>query len=82
MNEDVLPLSRVRKIIKADPDVNLLSSDAVFVVTKAAELFLGKFTWMAYESASQENRKTILTRDLEKVSKNVDEFFFLEDLFN
>lgn len=30
-----LPISRIKKIMKADPDLNLASQDAVFIVTKA-----------------------------------------------
>lgn len=30
-----LPLSRIKSIIKMDPDVNLASQEAVFLITKA-----------------------------------------------
>jgi hypothetical protein len=34
-----IPLTRVKRIIKSDPDVKLISSDACFVVTKATVIF-------------------------------------------
>jgi hypothetical protein len=34
-----IPLTRVKRIIKSDPDVKLISTDACFVVTKATVIF-------------------------------------------
>ena len=35
-----LPVSRVRLIIKSDPDVSSVSEEAVFMITKATEAFI------------------------------------------
>ncbi|KNE59127.1 hypothetical protein AMAG_03464 [Allomyces macrogynus ATCC 38327] len=76
----VFPHARIRKIIRADPDVNIISADAVFVVAKAAELFLEKLSWVAYETANGERRRTVQYRDLVAAVESVDEYFFLEDI--
>jgi len=31
-----LPIARVKRIVKADPDVKLISSDATFLIAKSA----------------------------------------------
>jgi sorbitol-specific phosphotransferase system component IIBC len=36
----LLPLARVKRIIKSDPDVKLISSDACFLVAKATVILL------------------------------------------
>jgi len=36
-----LPPGRVKLIMKMDPDVNIIASDAVFLLTKATESFIG-----------------------------------------
>ncbi|KNE57951.1 hypothetical protein AMAG_18359 [Allomyces macrogynus ATCC 38327] len=75
----VFPHARIRKIIRADPDVNIISADAVFVVAKAAELFLEKLSWVAYETADGERRRTVQYRDLVAAVELVDEYFSLEE---
>lgn len=35
LTESILSLTRIRRIIKADPDTKQISSDAVFLITKA-----------------------------------------------
>ena len=34
------PVSRVKKIVNVDPDVNICSNNAAFVITLAAEMFV------------------------------------------
>ncbi|KAJ1502945.1 hypothetical protein HMI54_014832 [Coelomomyces lativittatus] len=76
----VFPLSRIRNLIKEDEDIKHITNDAVFIVSKAAELFLQKFSWTVYEVANSDKRKIIQYKDLVYAIDTVDEYFFLEDI--
>lgn len=39
-----LPLARVRKIVKTDPDINLVNQEAIFLITKATVSILEDLT--------------------------------------
>jgi histone H3/H4 len=54
-----LPLSKVKSIIKLDPEVNLVNADAVFLVTKATEAFVKQLSAEAFNHAAQQKKKTI-----------------------
>ncbi|XP_040548420.1 DNA polymerase epsilon subunit 4 isoform X6 [Gallus gallus] len=83
-----LPLSRVKALVKADPDVSLASQEAVFVLARAAvrsgagpgraELFVETIAKDAFVYAQQGKRKTLQRKDLDNAIEAVDEFAFLE----
>ncbi|KAJ8917774.1 hypothetical protein NQ315_010680 [Exocentrus adspersus] len=74
-----LPLSRVKAMMKKDPDCDLLSQDAVFLTTKATEMFID---FMTRESAKHVTvmgkRKTVSRKDVETVIQNIPELCFLD----
>ncbi|KAF8974851.1 hypothetical protein BGZ52_009527, partial [Haplosporangium bisporale] len=59
-----LPVARVKRIIKEDKDITMVSNDAVFLISMATELFLESFTTKAFNLAKMEKRKTIAYKDL------------------
>ncbi|XP_066491896.1 DNA polymerase epsilon subunit 4 [Tiliqua scincoides] len=73
-----LPLTRVKALVKADPDVSLASQEAVFVLARAAELFVETIAKDAYVYAQQGKRKTLQRKDLDNAIEAIDEFAFLE----
>ncbi|XP_063003365.1 DNA polymerase epsilon subunit 4 [Elgaria multicarinata webbii] len=73
-----LPLSRVKSLVKADPDVSLASQEAVFVIARAAELFVETIAKDAFVYAHQGKRKTLQRKDLDNAIEAIDEFAFLE----
>lgn len=73
-----LPLSRVKALVKADPDVTLAGQEAIFILARAAELFVETIAKDAYCCAQQGKRKTLQRRDLDNAIEAVDEFAFLE----
>uniref|UniRef100_A0A4W3IFN0 Transcription factor CBF/NF-Y/archaeal histone domain-containing protein n=1 Tax=Callorhinchus milii TaxID=7868 RepID=A0A4W3IFN0_CALMI len=75
-----LPLSRLKGLIKADPEVSLASQEAVFAIGKAAELFVEMIARDAYFYALQGKRKTLQRKDLDNAVDATDEFAFLEAL--
>ncbi|CAG8669003.1 14275_t:CDS:2 [Cetraspora pellucida] len=60
----VLPIARVKRIIKEDDEVTMCAADATFVIAVAAELFIGHFVKQGLEQANSEKRRNVLYQDL------------------
>uniref|UniRef100_A0A1Y1LJ31 Transcription factor CBF/NF-Y/archaeal histone domain-containing protein n=1 Tax=Photinus pyralis TaxID=7054 RepID=A0A1Y1LJ31_PHOPY len=73
-----LPLTRVKTIMKLDPENGKISQDSVVLVTKAAELFLQYLGREAAKYAMQSKRKTVQRRDINTVIDSVPQLCFLE----
>ncbi|KAI0232583.1 DNA polymerase epsilon subunit 4 [Lamellibrachia satsuma] len=73
-----LPLSRIKHMVKLDPDVTLASQDAVLMIARATELFIQDLTKEAYSSTMHSKRKTVQKKDLDVAVDNVDYFAFLD----
>lgn len=73
------PVSRVRKIMKADFDVGLCQNDAVLAMAAAAEVFIDHFISTCSRPSDAERRKTITYRDVaQTVVEDVRLHFLLE----
>ncbi|KAG0227601.1 hypothetical protein BGW42_002823 [Actinomortierella wolfii] len=75
-----LPAARIKRIIKEDKDINMVSNDAVFLISLATELFLESFTSKAYGLARMEKRKTVFYKDLANAVSQYDTLEFLQDV--
>ncbi|XP_068175248.1 DNA polymerase epsilon subunit 4 [Antennarius striatus] len=73
-----LPLSRIKALMKTDPDVSLASQESVFIIAKATELFVEMIAKDALVYAQQGKRKTLQRKDLDNAIEAIDEFAFLE----
>ncbi|XP_045214220.2 DNA polymerase epsilon subunit 4-like [Mercenaria mercenaria] len=73
-----LPLTRVKNIMKSDPDVTLASQDAVVALAKATELFIQLISKDASGSTMQGKRKTLQRKDLDNVMDRRDCYLFLD----
>ncbi|MFH4977648.1 hypothetical protein AB6A40_004357 [Gnathostoma spinigerum] len=73
-----LPLSKVKRICKLDPDLHLISSEAVHVLTIATEAFIGLLAKAAYQQTTFEKKKTIQLKDVEVCISSHTTFEFLE----
>ncbi|KAG7453791.1 DNA polymerase epsilon subunit 4 [Solea senegalensis] len=73
-----LPLSRIKTLMKTDPDVSLASQESVFIIAKATELFVEMIAKDALVYAQQGKRKTLQRKDLDNAIEAIDEFAFLE----
>ncbi|XP_076441441.1 uncharacterized protein LOC143280611 [Babylonia areolata] len=73
-----LPLSRVKHIIKMDPDVTLASQEAVVTIARAAELFISALSRDASYKTIQGRRRVVLRRDLEHIMDTRECYAFLE----
>jgi len=75
----ILPVARIRKICRLDPEVRGMSKEAVNLVTKAAEKFIHKLGKEAVMVAQMQNRRKLLPEDVAEVCTLRDPFFFLKD---
>lgn len=68
--------------MKTDPDLTLASQESVFLIAKAAELFLDDLTKSAYEYTSRNKKKTLKKQDIDNSVDSRDEFAFLEGILD
>ncbi|XP_005797419.1 chromatin accessibility complex protein 1 [Xiphophorus maculatus] len=75
-----LPISRVRLIMKSSPDVSSINQDALFLTTKATELFVQHLALTSFNNRSQTEANTLNYSDLAKTAEESDTFHFLTDI--
>ena len=78
-NELILPLSRIKKIIKLDPEVKGVSKEAMLLITRSAELFTDHLGSDAVKIAQIQNRRKLLPEDVAETCGTKDQYFFLRD---
>ena len=61
-----------------DPDVNMASKDAIYLVTKSLEMFVESLAIEAYSNTVNAKKKTISRQDVEKAIDAVDALAFLD----
>eukprot|EP01133_Synstelium_polycarpum_P004387 gene4387-5133_t len=72
-----LPIARIKRIMKNDKDVKLISSDASLLITRSTELFLEYLVQEAYKKTTGDKRKILSYKDL---FKDLDCMEFLADI--
>lgn len=77
-----LPTARVKHIMKADPDVTLITGECTFLVAKATELFIESLAREAFLHTAQSKKKTVQKRDVDAAIENVESLVFLEGMMN
>jgi len=75
----ILPLARIRKICRLDPEVRSISKEGLLLITKAAECFTQKLGSHANAMAHIQKRRTLLPADILDVCSLKAPFFFLKD---
>lgn len=73
-----LPLTRIRNIMKLDPDLHISSNEAVFLVTRATELFIESLAQESYTFTIEAKKKTVQKRDVDLAIEAVDSLMFLD----
>lgn len=59
-----LPLARIKKIMKSDEDVRMISSEAPVLFAKACELFILELTHRAWAFSEANKRRTLQQTDV------------------
>lgn len=73
-----LPLTRIRNIMKLDPELHIASNEAVFLVTRATELFIESLAQESYSFTIEAKKKTVQKRDVDLAIEAVDSLMFLD----
>lgn len=73
-----LPLARIKKIMKSDEDVRMISAEAPIVFAKACELFILDLTTKAWQQTYAGKRRTLNKGDVAEAIAASDIFDFLE----
>jgi nuclear transcription factor Y gamma len=75
-----LPLARIRKIMKADEGVSMISSETPVLFAKACEMFITELTMRSWDIVVANKRKTLQKSDIASAISRNDMFDFLVDI--
>uniref|UniRef100_A0AAQ4RFF1 Chromatin accessibility complex protein 1 n=1 Tax=Gasterosteus aculeatus aculeatus TaxID=481459 RepID=A0AAQ4RFF1_GASAC len=72
-----LPISRVRLIMKSSPDVSSINQDALFLTTKATELFVQHLAVASFNNGPGKATNSLSYTDLANTAEEMETFHFL-----
>lgn len=75
-----LPLARIKKIMKLDDEVKMISAEAPIIFAKAAELFIQEVTIRAWLHTEENKRRTLQRNDVALAVSRYEQFDFLIDI--
>lgn len=75
-----LPLARIKKIMKSDEDVRMISAEAPVLFAKACEMFILELTLRSWIHAEENKRRTLQRNDIAAAITKTDIFDFLVDI--
>lgn len=75
-----LPLARIKKVMKTDEDVRMISAEAPILFAKACEIFITELTMRAWCIAEENKRRTLQKVDISQALQKSDMFDFLIDI--
>lgn len=77
-----LPLARVKKIMKTDEDVKMISSETPVLFAKACEMFILEITRRSWVYTEENKRRTLQKSDISDSIMHTAIFDFLEDVIH
>ncbi|KAJ1920170.1 CCAAT- binding transcription factor component [Mycoemilia scoparia] len=75
-----LPLARIKKVMKTDEDVKMISAEAPVIFSKACEIMILELTLRAWLHAEENKRRTLQRSDISHAVSKSDMFDFLIDI--
>ncbi|KAF6033012.1 NFYC [Bugula neritina] len=75
-----LPLARIKKIMKLDEDVKMISQEAPLLFAKAAEIFISELALRSWVQTEDSKRRTLQRNDISLAITKFDQFDFLIDI--
>lgn len=75
-----LPLARIKKVMKADPEVKMISAEAPILFAKGCDIFITELTMRAWIHAEENKRRTLQRSDIASALLKSDMFDFLIDI--
>ncbi|XP_020594266.1 nuclear transcription factor Y subunit C-4-like, partial [Phalaenopsis equestris] len=80
LKNHLLPLARIKKIMRADEDVRMISAEAPILFAKACELFILELTIRSWIHAEENKRRTLQRNDIAAAITRTEVFDFLVDI--
>lgn len=75
-----LPLARIKKVMKTDEDVKMISAEAPILFAKGCDVFITELTMRAWIHAEENKRRTLQKSDIAAALTKSDMFDFLIDV--
>lgn len=75
-----LPLARIKKVMKTDEDVRMISAEAPILFAKGCDIFITELTMRAWIHAEENKRRTLQKLDIAAALTKSDMFDFLIDV--
>ncbi|PLW46824.1 hypothetical protein PCASD_05983 [Puccinia coronata f. sp. avenae] len=75
-----LPMARIKKLVKSDPDIKMIANEVTVLLDKACEIFINEITVRAFLVANSLNRRTVNNSDVAMAISQSDMFDFLIDI--
>lgn len=75
-----LPLARIKKIMKLDDDVKMISAEAPVLFARASEIFITELSLRAWIHTEDNKRRTLQRNDIAMAITKYDQFDFLIDI--
>merc|ERR1719343_495378 len=81
-NHNDLPLARIKRIMKSDEDVRMISAEAPVLFAKACEMFILELTLRSWAYSESNKRRTLQKEDIQMAIQRTDIFDFLVDVIH
>ncbi|KAL0378037.1 UNVERIFIED_CONTAM: Nuclear transcription factor Y subunit C-2 [Sesamum radiatum] len=78
--QHTLPLARIKKVMKSDEQVKMISADTPVVFAKACEMFIMELTLRAWMHTQENKRRTLQRSDVANAIRHEDLLSFLKDI--
>ncbi|KAL0343386.1 UNVERIFIED_CONTAM: Nuclear transcription factor Y subunit C-3 [Sesamum angustifolium] len=78
--QHTLPLARIKKVMKSDEQVKMISADTPVVFAKACEMFIMELTLRAWMHTQENKRRTLQRNDVANAIRDEDLLSFLKDI--
>ena len=75
-----LPLARIKKVMKSDEEVKMISAEAPILFAKGCDIFITELTMRAWIHAEENKRRTLQRSDIASAISKSDMFDFLIDV--
>ncbi|KAJ3110821.1 hypothetical protein HDU96_006258 [Phlyctochytrium bullatum] len=75
-----LPLARIKKVMKSDDEVKMISAEAPLMFSKACEIFILELTMRAWIHTEENKRRTLQKSDVAQAVSKADMYDFLIDI--
>ena len=79
-NHNDLPLARIKRIMKSDEDVRMISAEAPVLFAKACELFILDLSIHTWNYSQLHKRRTLQKEDIREAIQKTDIFDFIVEL--